>query len=174
MMLFPALMQSGWADARLRLLPVARRPQAPDFELSDLAGQPYRLSAQRGKVVLINFWATWCPPCVAEMPRLQRAWLQLKGEPFSLVAVALDEQVTTVERFAKNHTYLTFKVLVDDYMNAAKMWPMRGLPTTFIIDKRGYVAYIVNGAQAWERPKYIRRLRALMRERDPATPEPWS
>ena len=170
----PLVMRSAWADASLRLLPVERRPQAPDFELNDIAGRPYQLSKQRGKVVLINFWATWCPPCIGEMPRLQRTWLQLKGEPFSLVAVSVDEEATTVERFVKLHSNLTFKILVDDYMQISKMWPMRGLPTTFIVDKRGYVAYIINGARAWERPDYIRRLRALMNEPDPTAPGPWS
>ncbi len=148
---------------------IEQRPMAPDFTLRDIDGTPYRLHKLRGKVVLVNFWATWCPPCRAEMPSLQRLWERLADEDFVLLAVAVNEKPPAIRKFLRSmKPSLRFTVLLDSEMDVARYWPLKGLPATFIMDKHSRVAYITHGALNWDTTEVITQLRQLIAE--PLTP----
>ena len=112
---------------------------APDFTLTDAAGQTFRLSDLRGKPVVLNFWATWCPPCKAEMPELQAASERLAGE-VAIVGVDQGESAAEVKAFAAQHG-LTFPMPVDGKMDVSRQYLVRNLPTTFFIDRSGTIRY---------------------------------
>lgn len=112
---------------------------APDFTLLSPEGDPVSLSDFRGKTVVLNFWATWCPPCRAEMPELQAVWEE-RGEGTDLVVLAVDvgETADTVKGFIEE-IGLTFRVAIDDAGSVAAHYGVRGLPATFFIDAKGVV-----------------------------------
>jgi cytochrome c biogenesis protein CcmG/thiol:disulfide interchange protein DsbE len=124
---------------------------APDFELATLDGGSIRLADLRGKVVLLNFWATWCPPCKAEMPdldALHRAYGETQG--LVVLGVNLQEPVDTVAPFVRDRN-LSFPILLDtDGRVTSDLFHVRPLPTTFIIDRQGYIRDAWNGQIAQE------------------------
>jgi thiol-disulfide isomerase/thioredoxin len=127
------------------------KPQAPDFELLDIGGETYRLSEHRGRVVLVNFWASWCAPCRAEMPSLERLKQRIDGEDFEILAINLGETKEDISRFYFSVSPpLTFKLLMDRDQQASQYWPMRGLPMTFLVDKEGRVTHVSQGARRWD------------------------
>ncbi len=141
------------------------RIEAPDFVLRDLDMQVHELSALRGSVVIVNFWATWCPPCLAELPSLQRLWQQFAQQDFVLLAVSAGDEVNQLEAFARNFPVrLTFPVLIDTDLSISRFWPLRGLPTTFVVDKSGKVAVIVHGARQWDSAETVRLIEHLVNE----------
>ena len=155
------------ADAAYSLKPLDRRPLAPDFTLNDMDGRVHRLYGLRGKVVLVNFWATWCPPCRAEMPALQRAWDRLKDDDFAMLAVAVNENERSIANFLLTLSPPpTFTVLFDEHMDTSRLWPLKALPATFVVDKKGRVAYIMHGALDWDSPRIINRIKQLVKESD--------
>ena len=129
----------------------AQSPQvgklAPDFELPGLDGQAVSLSGLRGKPVLINFWASWCEPCRFEMPFIQEIYEGWTGKTPSLVilTINLGESPSRVERFMERYG-LSFPVLLDTSQNVALEYNIRGIPTTFFIDKDGIIQDIKIGA----------------------------
>jgi len=160
---FILAMIPGHTSSALRQL--ENRPLAPDFSLHHRNGTPYRLSELRGKVILVNFWATWCPPCRAELPTLQRAWERLKGKDFVVLAITVDENEQAIDKFFLTLSHaVTFPVLTDAHMDAAQFWPLRGLPATFLVDKTGHVSHVVHGALDWSSPELIRLLERLLQE----------
>jgi len=110
---------------------------APDFELENLAGEHVRLSELRGKPVLLNFWATWCAPCVLEMPNI-RKFYEKYPEQFDVLAINADESRLDVERFAKDMG-LTFDVLLDPGGKAQQLYQIRGYPASFFVDSQGVI-----------------------------------
>jgi len=129
------------AEAAAAPLPAAGKPSpATDFQLADLSGHQVRLSDLRGKVVLLNFWATWCPPCKAEMPDLQALYAEYGSQhDFIVIAVNVEESRETAEAFARQYG-LTFPILPDsDGRVSNQRYFIRSLPTSFIIDRTGHV-----------------------------------
>nr|MCU0766819.1 TlpA family protein disulfide reductase [Gammaproteobacteria bacterium] len=124
-------------------------PPAPALELPDEEGtKTWRLSELRGKVVLVNFWATWCPPCRKELPSMERLWRQFKDEGLVVLGVNVGETGDEVFAFSKGlETPLTFPLLLDEESAVAQSWPVKGLPTTFLIDKQGRMAFGVIGGR---------------------------
>jgi cytochrome c biogenesis protein CcmG, thiol:disulfide interchange protein DsbE len=118
--------------------PVTGAP-APDFTLTDLAGQPVRLSSLKGQVVLINFWATWCIPCRAEIPAIQQAYNARKDQGFTVLAVNLNEPVPDVQSYVTSLN-VNFPVLLDAGDSISNLYRVRGYPTSFFIDRGGTVA----------------------------------
>jgi peroxiredoxin len=116
---------------------------APDFTLPTIDGQTVQLSKLRGQPVLVNFWATWCPPCRAEMPSLQAAFEE-KGEEVKFIAVDLQESLKTVQQFAEDFG-LSFTIALDYGGNSRADYNLRGIPETFLIDEQGIVRYIKIG-----------------------------
>lgn len=113
--------------------------EAPDFILTSLNGEVIRLSDYRGKPVLINFWATWCGPCILEMPTIQRYYEELEGE-FEVLAINAAEPEFEVRQFVED-IGITFHVLLDPESMSQELYQLRGYPTTYIIDGDGIVRF---------------------------------
>jgi thiol-disulfide isomerase/thioredoxin len=143
------LLQAAQAQTGKGLQPVEGRPEAAEFALPGLDGESHRLSELRGKVVLINFWATWCPPCREEMPSMQRLYESLEGEDFEVLAVNVGEREPNVFSYARGEigTELTFPILLDPEAKVIERFPVRGLPTSFLVDKQGRLAYKAVGGR---------------------------
>jgi len=145
------------------MTPVAERPPAPDYNLTDLDGKSQRLSALRGKVVLVNFWATWCPPCRRELPSMQRLAEALANEAFVMHAIDTgeDEEIILPFVFSTGVT-LRFPILLDRNSEVLKAWPVVALPTSFIIDPEGRIVYRAVGGREWDHPELVQQIRALL------------
>ncbi len=148
------------ADTPSTLHAVADRPMAPEFALADMDGVLHRLSDYRGQVVIVNFWATWCPPCREEMPSMQRAWEQIRDEDIVILAIDVGEDEDTIFTFTADYP-VEFPLLLDLDSRVIQEWPVRGLPTTFIIDPQGRIAYRAIGTRDWEDPALLDSLRKL-------------
>jgi peroxiredoxin len=147
------------------LTPVAGRPSAPAFTLAGSDGRTYRLADFRGKVVLVNFWATWCAPCRREMPSMQRLWTLMRGEDFQMVAIDVGEDVAALSGFiAALGAPIEFPVLLDHDASVSDAWPVIGLPTSFLVDRRGRLAYRALGGREWDSPALVDSIRDLMAE----------
>lgn len=120
----------------------------PALRLQDLAGKTHDLASLRGKVVLVNFWATWCEPCREEMPSMNRLRASLAGRPFEILAVNLGEPETRIERFLEKIP-LDFPVLLDRDMARAKAWKARVLPASYLVGPDGRIRYSHLGDIDW-------------------------
>ncbi len=118
---------------------------APALVLSDLSGQPAQLTNLRGHVVLLNNWATWCPPCKQEMPDLQRYYTDHQAQGFVLVAVDQSEPLSDVQEFIAKYE-LTFPVWLDPQNRALAAFANQGLPNSYVIDRSGTVRFAWTGA----------------------------
>ncbi len=128
---------------------------APDFSFPDLDGQPVSLSDYKGKFVLLNIWATWCGPCVSEMPAMEKLHNKFKNEDFQILAVSIDTQgKKVVAPFMEFHN-LSFKALLDTRGTIKRSYRTTGIPESFIIDKNGIILKKVIGAIDWSSPKVI-------------------
>jgi peroxiredoxin len=153
--------QQTAADEKASTLhPVADRPMAPDFALPDMDGTIHRLSEYRGQVVIVNFWATWCPPCREEMPSMQRAWEQLKDEDIVILAIDVGEDEDTIFTFTADYP-VEFPLLLDLDSRVIQEWPVRGLPTTFVIGPQGRIVYRTIGTREWDDAALLDTLRDL-------------
>jgi peroxiredoxin len=112
---------------------------APDFELNNLANEAIRLSNLQGKIVVINFWATWCEPCKVEMPFFEQLYGSSKNQ-LEILAVNFDEPPQQVKQFSEEFQ-LSFPVLLDPGGNVQELYRVRGYPTTFILDEEGIVRF---------------------------------
>ncbi len=142
------------------LTPLPNRPPAPDLALVDLDGETHSLSDYRGKVVIVNFWATWCPPCREEMPSMQRAWEQVKDENVVMLAVDVGEDEDTVFAFL-GQAPVEFPLLLDQDSKATTSWPVKGLPTTYVVDPEGRLAYRAIGGREWDDAGLLESIRQL-------------
>ncbi len=150
-------------DLQYGLSPAHGSPMAPELDLPGLDGKRYRLSKYRGKVVIVNFWATWCPPCITEMPTLQEAWHQLHPSNFEILAVNLGGDTETIQRFVDRfEPKLKFPILMDLDQTIMDTWRIRALPTSYVIDTTGHVAYIELGPRDFSHDHVISRLKELM------------
>lgn len=142
----------GGLDAAIRELDLIRpsRQKAADaFTLPTMQGPGFRLADQRGKLVFINFWATWCPPCREEMPAMERLWRRHQGDGFVIVAVSLDADPKLVPPFVKQHGF-TFPIALDPKMEVAGAYGVRALPASFIVDRDGYLVALALGPRVWD------------------------
>jgi len=129
--------------------PVEEGSQAPNFTLPLMNGGEARLDDYKGKVVLLNIWATWCNPCREEMPSMEQLYQNMKGKPFEILAVSIDTRGSKdVEPFVKK-LGLTFPVLLDSDKKVNNMYQATGVPETFIIDKNGIVRQHILGPVNW-------------------------
>ncbi len=122
---------------------------APDFELENLAGESVRLSSLKGNVVFLNFWATWCPPCRAEMPSMQTLFEKFSDEDFEIIAIDLQESKRTVTNFVEERDF-TFPVVIDKSGRVGGTYGARSIPTTYLIDKRGKAIGFLVGSRMWD------------------------
>ncbi len=138
-----------------------RAGATPALALADLDGRRHSLEDYRGKVVLLNFWATWCEPCLEEMPSMQRLERRLAGRPFAILAVNHGESRPRVVEFARRLT-LGFPVLLDPNTDAPRAWRVRVLPASFLVDARGRVRYSVVGEMDWTDEAAVETIRRLL------------
>jgi peroxiredoxin len=135
---------------------------APNFTLPGLDGKMVSLTDYKGKVVLLNIWATWCPPCVEEMPSMEKLHIELKDEGFEILAVSIDESgAEAVLPFMKKHK-LSFPALTDPKGAVKKLYRIIGVPESFIIDKDGIIVEEIIGPRDWATPGAIRYFRNLI------------
>jgi len=118
---------------------------APDFTLTGLDGKPVHLAALRGKPVIVNFWATWCPPCRAEMPELEKLWQDYHQGDVMLLGVDQGESASTVDQFAREVVGVHFPLVLDTRLAVSARYGVRALPTTFFIDAQGRIQDIKVG-----------------------------
>jgi len=142
--------------------PVVAGSEVIDFTLPDLDGKPKKLSDFRGKVVFLNFWATWCKPCEDEMPSMQTLYETLEGEPFEIVAVSVDSESSDVVKEFVEKYGITFTVLHDRRGRVKEEYKTTGVPETFIVDQNGYVAEKFWGPRDWTEPDSIRTINDLL------------
>lgn len=136
--------------------------QAPEFRLSALDGKQAGLSDYRGKVVMVHFWATWCPPCVEELPTLERMYRSLSGKDFELLAVSVDEGgAGTVASFLQRNR-LALPVLLNPGGSVAKSYGTFKFPETYLLDRSGIVRYKVIGPADWSLPANIKAIRDMI------------
>ena len=146
--------------------PVTPLIAAPDFTLEDMDGESYKLRDYRGKVVLINFWATWCPPCRKEMPALEALYKKLGGESFAVLAVNQWEDPDHVFAYTGElNVFPTFPILFDPESKLSAEYGVKGLPTSFLIDKQGRLAYRAVGGRDFDHPEVERLIRELLAEK---------
>lgn len=126
-----------------------KKIEAPDFTLKDVDGNPVRLRDLRGKVVFLNFWATWCPPCRLEMPAMEKLHKELGVQGLTILAINFLENAEAVKAFYKEQ-HLTFTTLLDKKSEVFTLYKTWSLPTTFLINKRGELVGKVVGIREWD------------------------
>lgn len=136
---------------------------APDFRLRDMNGQMVSLSDFRGKVVLLNFWATWCGPCRVEMPAMEELYRQYPRKDFEILAVSTDAQGVAVTRPFQQENKLTFPILHDADFRVGLSYGARTLPMTFMVDRNGIVRQQIFGARDWGAPEAHQLVQMLMK-----------
>jgi len=141
---------------------IAVNDKAPEFRLLAMNGRTASLSEFRGKVVMVHFWATWCPPCVDEIPTLDRLYRSFAGKDFEMLAVSVDEGgLASVGPFMQKNR-LTVPVLFDPDRRIAALYGTYKFPETYIVDRNGVVRHKVIGPQNWNDPANIAVLNAIM------------
>ena len=133
-----------------------------DFTLPDLQGRLVQLSALRGKVVFINVWATWCPPCIEEMPTMQRLYERLHSRGLEVLAISIDALGAQVVAPFMEKYQLTFPALLDPQDRIVHLYHTQGVPESFIVDKRGLLVDKVIGPRDWSHPQMIALFERLL------------
>jgi peroxiredoxin len=141
---------------------VATQASAPDFTLRSMSGPNLRLAEQRGRVVMVNFWATWCGPCRQEMPQLDRLYQKYKSSGFVLLGVNVDDDVRKATDVAAK-LGVTFPVLLDTDKAVSKLYDLSTMPSTVIIDRDGKVRFMHRGYLAGYEDNYDKQIRELLK-----------
>jgi peroxiredoxin len=142
---------------------IAPSNPAPDFTLRSLDGPNLRLQEQRGKVVLLNFWATWCSPCREEMPQLNKLYEKYRPSGFTLLGVNVDEDSRNTAGIA-SQMGVKFPVLLDSDKRVAKLYDLSAMPTTVLIDRDGRVRFLHRGYRSGTESEYDQQIRVLLKE----------
>lgn len=150
------------AMKELDLIKPSRAKLAQDFSLAMPDGKTFKLSDHRGKVVFVNFWATWCTPCREEMPAMERLWRRHKEQGFMMVAVSVDHDPGLVAPFVQK-LKLTFPVVLDPKMQTANPYGVRALPSSFLVDRKGYMTALALGPRTWDNDAAHALIDALVR-----------
>lgn len=146
--------------------------QVPEISGVNLESAPVKLSDQHGKVILVNFWATWCGPCVSELPALERVYEQLKGEGLTVVGVAINDTLEEVKEYRQKYG-LTFPIILDEQGISKKDFELKGVPESFILDGERRVLMLpdpatsepmtrIVGAREWDGPQSVAALKASL------------
>ncbi|BCG48593.1 Thiol:disulfide oxidoreductase related to ResA [Citrifermentans bremense] len=143
-------------------VPAQEGAAAPDFTLQDLSGKQVQLSSLKGKVVLVNFWATWCPPCREEIPSMVKLNQVMQGKNFQMLAISVDEggKQAVQEFFRQNGVSLP--ALFDTDGSVSRRYGTTGVPETFIVDGKGIIRKKVIGGVDWSAPEVLQYLEGLM------------
>lgn len=151
----------------LDLIKPNREQQAKDFNVAALEGGKLRLADLKGKVVFLNFWATWCPPCMEEMPAMERLWQRYKDQGLIVIALSMDSAgAKVVKPFIEQAKY-TYRVALDPKMEIAELYGARSVPSTFIIDRSGTLRAIALGPRDWDGRASFAYFDALLKDGKP-------
>lgn len=145
--------------------------ETPALALADLNGRPHNLRDYKGQVVLVNFWATWCPPCRAEMPSMQRLKGILSGQRFAILAVDMGEEPEAVRAFLRE-IKVDFPILMDRDGEVLRRWKVFAFPTSFVLDPQGRIRYALFGSTEWDDPDTVAKIRALLPPSGGRRPKP--
>ncbi len=126
--------------------------RAPDFTLKDIDGRDVSLSSLRGRVVLINFWATWCPPCRSEMPSLNSLYKEYRGKGLVVLAISTDRRMSDVKDYVSKNIF-EFQILLDPDMRVSRRYKVFSIPTTFLIERNGVIIKRFLGEEDWGSPE---------------------
>jgi peroxiredoxin len=166
----PAVLLVGALGAVAFLQHLQRRPgvgyAAPGFALPDVHGKMHSLAEYRGKVVFLNLWATWCPPCREEMPAMERLYRRLEGRDFVMLAVSQDEGGAKVVGPFVQQMNLSFTVLLDPEASLSPRYGVTGYPETFVIDRDGRVIEHTIGPADWDTAAYVSYFTSLLDQRN--------
>jgi len=149
-------------DKSLQLHKGKTRP--PELELLALNDRPINLNNLKGKVVLVNFWASWCPPCVHEMPSMQRIQDHFKKDKFVILGVNMAEEKQTINTFIEEKVAVNFPILMDTDGAALKRWQVFAFPTSYLLDKKGNIRYSLFGSIEWDKPETMTIINELINE----------
>lgn len=138
---------------------------APVLQAEDIGGVVRTLADYQGKVVVLNFWASWCPPCLREMPSMERLRLRMAGRPLEIVALDSAETLEEVKTYL-NRIKLGFPILLDPYGTNTKRWKVFALPTSFLLDAKGRVRYVLTGPTEWDEGEPLQVIETLLNEHD--------
>ena len=136
---------------------------AAELKARDLGGVPKTLADYRGKVVVLNFWASWCPPCLREMPSLERLRVKMAGRPLAIVALDSAETSEEVNAYL-SRMKLGFPILLDPDSSNTLRWKVFALPTTFLLDAEGRVRYVLTGPAEWDEGEALGVIESLLAE----------
>ena len=145
------------------LTKVPGNPDAPEFNLEDQDGNFLKMSDYKGKVVIVNFWATWCPPCRKEMPSMQRAWEILQKEDIVMLAINVGEDSDQIFSFTAEYP-VEFPLIMDRDSSVVNQWKVRGLPTTYIVNPAGQIVYQAIGDREWDSEEIMNQIRKLKKD----------
>lgn len=139
-------------------------PTPPPLRLHTVQNKVLDLAELKGKVVLVNFWATWCPPCVHEMPSMQRLTVTFANKPFTILGVNMAEDADTITNFVEQRVKVTFPIVLDKDGKALKAWRVFAFPTSYVVDKKGRIRYALFGGIEWDADDIKQKLAALIAE----------
>ena len=160
------LFLSSWLPAQAgELEPYPDIGPTPPLQLRDLGDKEHALTDYRGQVVLVNFWASWCSPCLIEMPSMQRLKRSLAGRPFTILAVNVRESRETAWR-VRNKLGVDFTTLLDNSGVATSDWEVQIYPTSFLVDPEGRVRYIAHGMVRWDEKTIQQVIEDLLPDRE--------
>ncbi|MBC8119435.1 MAG: TlpA family protein disulfide reductase [Burkholderiaceae bacterium] len=137
------------------------KPAAPPIALLDVDGAPVSLQQFLGKVVLVNFWATWCEPCIAEMPSMQKLRDRLAAEGFEVLAINYQEGPARIAAFMQKLN-LSFPIVRDTDGQVARQWGARVFPASYLVNRSGTIRYAINGSADWTSPSLVSTIRTLL------------
>ncbi len=142
------------------LKPYNGSDSTPPLKLVDLQGKTHNLDDYKGKIVLLQFWATYCTPCRKEMPSMNKLLRKMQGTPFEILAVDMGESKTEVQAFV-DQVKPEFTILLDETGQSIAQWKVFAAPSNFIIDVQGKIRYTLYGGVEWDSPELISQLKAL-------------
>jgi thiol-disulfide isomerase/thioredoxin len=160
----------AWVN-RDRLSPVVPGRDAPNFSAFDLEGTPKSLEDFRDKVLLVNIWATWCPPCREEMPSMQRLYQEIDDDDFEILAISIDAPFGKADAFGRvggdlqsyaDSLGLSFTILHDPSGKVQQTFQTTGVPESFVVDRSGVIYKKVAGATAWDAPQNLQLIQRLL------------
>lgn len=168
-LMLSAPLHAAWEEPKLGhdLSPLPTPVPAPAFTIKDMDDEPHSLADYRGKVIMLNFWATWCPPCRREMPSMERVQQNMEGKDF--VVIAVNQMETPNDVFAYTgqlEVDPTFTILFDRLSDVSQAYRVNGLPTTYLIDKNGNIRYRAIGGREFDHPNVEKLITELMNEHD--------
>lgn len=151
----------GGSGQEAKSAKVAVGETAPDFTLQNMQGEKVTLSDLRGQVVLVNFWATWCPPCRQEMPSMEELYQHFEGKEFEMLAINVEEDgPDAVAEFLDDKTH-SFPILFDEDAQVRRQYKVSKYPETFVVDRDGTVVEHIVGAIDWMQPSVVKYLENL-------------